>query len=268
MVKKGKKRGYILKRGIFKGVKFFYNAIVKSITLMVLVTMASLLALTIYEYLVVSDYFKIKDIILEGLNEKDQKRLNSFLDTQSNRSLISIDIEGLKKLLSEDPWIYDIHIKRQFPHTLIIQAKRMKPVGILFLKEPYYLTDIGRLIRDVSFSKGRDYPIISGISLEDRDLREKIEGLLMLLRALNRSYELTAEKGISEIHMEDNETAILYPINIPFPIVLDIGEIQKDIRDLVTLITYLKENGTLEAVQSIRMDYGDKAVVAFKDKIF
>ena len=113
MVKKGKKRGYILKRGIFKGVRFFYNAIVKSITLMVLVIMASLLALTIYEYLVVSDLFKIKEIILEGLNKKDQKRLNGFLDTPSNRSLISIDIEGLKKLLLEDPWIYDIHIKRQ-----------------------------------------------------------------------------------------------------------------------------------------------------------
>jgi len=268
VVKKGKKRGYILKRGIFKGVRFFYNAIVKSITLMVLVIMASLLALTIYEYLVVSDLFKIKEIILEGLNKKDQKRLNGFLDTPSNRSLISIDIEGLKKLLLEDPWIYDIHIKRQFPQTLIIQAKRMKPVGILFLKEPYYLTDMGRLIRDISFSKGRDYPIISGISLEDRDLREKIKRVLILLRALNGSYEPMEDREISEIHMEDNETAILYPINIPFPIVLDIDEIQKDIRDLVTLITYLKENGTLEAVRSIRMDYGDKAVVAFKDRIF
>ena len=105
------------------------------------------------------------------------------------------------------------------------------------------------------------------LPFDEYEIREKIDAVLKLLTTLESGYFPLAKKEISEIHMEDYKTAIIYPMNIPFPIVMDLNRLPEDMERLKTLISYLRDNGTLCAVQSIRLDYGDRAVVAFKDRI-
>ncbi len=103
-------------------------------------------------------YFRLRRIFLYTVGDQEPK-----LNTISHVSLFfSSDKQIQENILSSNPLIQHIDIRKQYPHTLILSISWHRPVAALSQKEGYiYLSREGVVTEKISNEKSVALPIMS-----------------------------------------------------------------------------------------------------------
>jgi cell division protein FtsQ len=230
----------------------------------VALTVLSLLFLSVYQYLLTSPYIRLEQVIIEGVEKELKHELLEMSQLSTDAGLLAIRLDDVKKKLEKHPWIQTIHVERRFPHTLVIQVKKEKPLAMVVTDGLYYMNRLGKIFEKVDPTGAVDFPLITGISMRGKEMNEQLKLAAHILRELEKEEGAWSLEELSEIHLEKKGEASLYFRSLPVAVALDGTQMDEKMDDLKRLVRHLEKTGQIQMVKRINLDYIDGGVVSLK----
>ncbi len=248
------------------------SAIIRSIgsgTLKVFVflsvlTVISLTFVMFYNYLLTSPYMKLENVEILGADEDMKNELLQMCGLTSERGLLSLKLESLKRKIEKHPWVRTATVERRFPHTLIVQVEKQEPVMLVLMDQLFYMNGQGQLFKPVQPHEEMDFPVLTGLSGTETDQGEKLGRTLHVLSALKGEEGCWSLQNLSEIHLGRNGGISLYFNHIQAAINISWQNPARDMKGLKQVTKHLNESGKIDLVTQIDLNHVDGAVVSFK----
>ncbi len=112
----------------------------KSMTLTLIVLLFSFSGFLGY-YLYSSDDFLIKNTVLNGVEQTEQKAIDAKVKQLLGKNIFFADITGLAESISALPWVQSVEIKRLFPDSLSISLNERSAAFWLQKGDEKWLVD-------------------------------------------------------------------------------------------------------------------------------
>jgi cell division septal protein FtsQ len=215
--------------------------------------------------LLTSPYLRIENIIVEGLDEATEQEVLKMSQQNLTSSLLAANLDDLKKTIEKDPWIDSVELHKRFPHTLVILAQKEKPWAVVVLGDLYYMNRKGKMFKKVSHNENIDYPLITGISGTGDDKEMQLKLAAQVLGTLEREKGSWALDELSEVHVTQNGNVSLFFRSLPVIVKVKGSELEAKIDELKRVVAHLNRTGRISLVKEINLNYGDGAVVSFKN---
>lgn len=212
-----------------------------------------------------SPFFQITDIKIEGCQRLSKKEILELSGVDVHSNLVKLNIAQVQELLEGHNWIERVVITRQFPDRLTISVKERSPVAIANLDDGlHYIDRAAKVFAPVEKRADLDYPVITGLIGESRQLQTESSGLedaLLLIKYVSRDNPNLPAQNISEISVRNNDL-VLFLMDRPFPIRLGKGDIRVKYNRLVKVLYWLYKRREFARVSYIYVDYAkDKVLV-------
>ena len=128
-----------------------------------------LIVLTTYNFdskeNLVSSFFKIKKIEIEGIQNSDRKEIEEKFNPLKEKNIIFTNQKQFRKLIDNLELVKEIKVKKIYPDKIKITIKEFKIIGI-FVDEKnqkeYILTDHGKVINNYNKKQFNDLPLVFG----------------------------------------------------------------------------------------------------------
>ena len=128
-----------------------------------------LIVLTTYNFdskeHLVSSFFKIKKIEIEGIQNLDRKEIEEKFNPLKEKNIIFTNQKQFRKLIDNLTLVKEIKVKKIYPDKIKITIKEFKIIGI-FVDEKnqkkYILTDHGKIINNYNKKQFNDLPLVFG----------------------------------------------------------------------------------------------------------
>ncbi len=128
-----------------------------------------LIVLTTYNFNpkenLVSSFFKIKKIEIEGIQNSDRKEIEEKFNPLKEKNIIFTNQKQFRKLIDNLELVKEIKVKKIYPDKIKITIKEFKIIGI-FVDEKnqkeYILTDHGKIINNYNKKQFNDLPLVFG----------------------------------------------------------------------------------------------------------
>ena len=128
-----------------------------------------LIVLTTYNFdsreNLVSSFFKIKKIEIEGIQNLDRKEIEEKFNLFKEKNIIFTNQKQFRKLIDSLELVKEIKVKKIYPDKIKITIKEFKIIGIFVdekNQEEYILTDHGKIINNYNKKQFNDLPIVFG----------------------------------------------------------------------------------------------------------
>jgi cell division protein FtsQ len=227
----------------------------------------SLALITGYQFVSSSPVFRLKNIVVVGVDESLKGELIRISGITKSQSLLSIDFAGIKSKIESHPWIRSVFLKREFPHTLHIEAENEVPVAIALLDTLYFVSSSGETFKKVEPDDSVDFPIITGLSPGGEDNRVHLRRVVAFLDLLSSGETQVSTDELSEVYVNQHGALTIYVKQFPFKVCLGEEDFSKKLDSLQNVIRHLRSTRRLDQVRSIDLDYRDRAIVAFGDSV-
>jgi len=274
----------VRKRG--KGSVFlFFNAIhrlgsclLKVSLLFVVIGVISISFLSLYHYLLKSPYIRLEEVDVRGVDGEIKNDLIKMCGLDDKRSLLALHLNELKQKMEKHPWIRSVKLERRFPHILIVQAEKEIPLALVLRDKVYYMNRRGEAFKEVDKSEEMDFPVITGLSKEEADVKKQLGLAVFIIKILESEEGLWSLNELSEINVKKDGGLSLYFNHLPVEIKLmsDLpaiagsayeGKWAEDFSNrldgLKKVADHLRQTGRIHQVTKIDLNYVDGAVVTF-----
>lgn len=228
------------------------------------VSVISFSFISIYHYLLISPYMKLREVKVIGVDRKIKRELIEMGGLNSELSLVSLNLKEMKQKMENHPWVRSVKLERRFPHTLIIRAEKQIPSALVVNDEMHYMNRYGEIFKEVKEKEKIDFPIITAAS---PDILEKCEPLLKAARVIKI---LEAEKGLwslselSEIHLKGQRGMSIYFNHFAAEVKITVKDLEDKIDGLNSVAEHLSRTGRIHQVDRIDLNHVDGAVVSFR----
>jgi len=227
----------------------------------------SLALITGYQFVSSSPIFRLKTIVVAGVDDSLKGELIRISGIAQSESLLSIDSAGIKDKIESHPWIRSVFLRREFPHTLHIKAENEEPVAIALLDTLYFVNSRGESFKKVEKDDSVDFPVITGLSSGGEHNREHLRRVVAFLDLLGSGETPLLLDELSEVSVNRQGALSIYVKKFPFKVCLGREEFTRKLDSLQNVIKHLRSTRRLNQVRSIDLDYGDRAIVAFDDGV-
>jgi len=245
---------------------------IKALIGFLLVIFTAFMTKEIYQKLCHNDFFQITAMKIAGNHMVSKEQITALSKVDIHSNLLAINMSQVKSLLESHPWIAGAEINRNWPNRLVITVKEKKPVALLSRKTGlFYLDNKGRIIAAASQTQELDFPVVTGLesfpfntTYSDRtpDILQDAMGLLKLSSSNN---SILPEQNISEIHITENGSILLYLLERAFPIYMGTdGDISTRYYRLVKVLRNLYKTREFPNVSYIRLDYQKDTILVGK----
>ena len=168
-------------------------------------------------------YFAIHDVRVNGAGPLlTRTEVIEWVGLRPGTSVWDASPSRVRKRLKAHPMIARAAVRREFPGRVVIDVRERRPAAILMLEEPFYVDRSGAAFGPLRDEYSRDYPVISGIdaALPAGARARAVRRALRLARLCDRH---ACFGGISEVHVQPDVGAVLYPSQWHVPVVLGWG---------------------------------------------
>ncbi len=227
------------------------------------------------------DSFHLTSVRVEGCVHSIPEKVREYSGIVVSSSLFALDDEHvLTNIKRADGWVKDVNIIRKWPDEVILKVQEYKPVALIGRQRDdevhlYYMDENGVPFIKVKAGMDLDYPIVTGLELQDKDKREqRIDEVLTFLSLIGENNPNLPAQSVSEIHVSKRHGLIVYTVEYPFPIFFGDGDVRKKYNKLRKVLEKLykytprKNNLGIADVAYIRMDYQkNKVLVGYSRNI-
>ena len=155
-------------------------------------------------------------------------------------------------------------MERRFPDTLIVEVEKEEPALLVLMNKFYYMNKQGELFKTISPKDEIDFPILTGLSPEDPDWKNKLIQTAKVLSVLKKEKDQWSIRNLSEIHLDKNGEISLYFNHMPAAIRIPGQNVASKMDALKQVAKHLSESGKIHLVTQIDLNHGDSAIVSFK----
>jgi cell division septal protein FtsQ len=133
-----------------------------------------LLIMGVKAYIDNASYFKIKKIVIHGL--EDKKKAHSISESFLYDNIFSLNLNRIKEDLKlSNPQFYDLELLREFPDKLIINVIVRKPIAQLEHRGFFLVDKDGVIVSDRSGAPFKDKVVVLGLrAMPDLSFGKKI----------------------------------------------------------------------------------------------
>ncbi len=129
-------------------------------------------------FLKLNNNFLLKNIIVKSDTIEIENKIRLSFDYLVNINIFLINKKLIKKKIENLLYLENISVKKKYPSTIIINAKKTDLIAVTFLdQKKYYVGNNGKLILSKNISDNKKLPIIFG-KFEVKnfiELRNKLE---------------------------------------------------------------------------------------------
>lgn len=246
------------------------------IALLALVIAGSLVGgvLFSYRWLCRSNFFQVTAVDIVGNQEVSKETILQLADLDVHANLLALDLKAIAPRIKGYAWIEKVSLRKEWPSRLRIEIRERRPAALLNTpKGLYYVDSKGEPFAALSGQDELDFPIITGLekvlTFKDEALQvdaaqEMLAALQFIAYAAKGNSSLPAQ-NISEIHFAEDQGAILFLADRPFPIFLGKELGKKAYNRLAKVLYWLYKKKEFQAVAYIRLDYMENRVLVGKD---
>jgi cell division protein FtsQ len=252
-------------RPLFHNAARFVTSLSFKISLLVIgMVSVSLLFLYLYQCLTHSSYLSLKEVLITGVDDGIKHELIQMSGLSENLSLLTINPNEIKHKMEKHPWVRSVQLEKRFPHTLAINIEKQSPRAVVAFGGLFYMNKWGKVFKELDKDDNRDYPVITGISKDQKDTDEKLQLAAGILDVFENETGLWSLNDISEIHVNDIDDALVYSVSLPIPVRVGSQGLDGKKHQLKEIVKRLQDDGRIETVRLIDTNYHDGAVVSFK----
>ena len=227
----------------------------------------SLAFITGYQFLSSSPYFGLNNIVVAGVSDDFREELIKISGIKENENLLSIESSTIKRNIERHPWIKSVCLRKEFPNTLYIEAENEEAMAVVLLEKMYLMDRDGIIFKDVESDDCIDFPVVTGLSAGDKKNGANLKSAASFLNAVYLGDTPLSVKELSEVHVEEDGTFIIYFNKLPFKVLFGRDDFDRKIDSLSHIIRHLRATNRLYQARSIDLDYSDRVVVAFTDRV-
>lgn len=136
----------------------------------------SLFALWSVYYLVQSDFFELRKILINGNSAIANEEILKLSEIEINRNILKYNMTHIENLIAAHPYIKSVEVKRKLLNTIIIDiTERTEYAIIVYMGSNIYIDKEARILRiDDSYFK-QALPLITSVELLDFQIGDFIE---------------------------------------------------------------------------------------------
>ena len=114
-------------------------------------------------FLKLNNNFLLKNIIVKSDTIEIENKIRLSFDYLENINIFLINKKLIKKEIENMLYLENITVKKKYPSTIIINAKKTNLIAVTFLdQKKYYVGNNGKLILSKNISDNKKLPIIFG----------------------------------------------------------------------------------------------------------
>lgn len=183
------------------------------------VLMGIALIILIFILLMLSPWFNISDIEINGLNRVEKADIIRDLKLEKTTSILNFNTLIAKKRLKNNYYIEKVKVVKKLPNKVIIDIKERELVGYIPYINDYIYIDKTGIVVDVKSNHNQDLPIIYGLNFNDFIIGKKLKTdndeafniVMEITRAIKDKEEL---KEVFKIDISNLKDIHLYMENL------------------------------------------------------
>lgn len=250
---------------LFRIVRLMTSFSLKIACLFIGVICISLMFLYLYQYLVSTPYIKLREVRIEGVNDGLKRELIELAELNSELSLLTLNLDEMKKKMESHPLIRTVELEKSFPHLLRIKAEKEKPFAIVALDRLFYMNRWGVAFKEIDYSDDKDYPVITGISERDHSIKKYLKTAAGILSIFENDTGAWSINKISELHFNNIDKVSIYSTELPVVLKMGCSELGMKKKKLGKIVDLLNRSGRINMVKAIDLNYEDMAVFSYRE---
>lgn len=239
----------------------------KTVRVTAAVVVISLIFLVGYEvcgFIGKTTFLRLERIAVSGMKKLTRDEVLSAAAVKVGDDLFGLNLNHMGEQLTKNPWVAQVHIRRNFPHALSIDIVERQPVGVVSMGYLYYLDSNGDIFKPLQEGDRLDYPVITGLVEDDllRDpagAKETVRGMLALLDELKKERGGIKLADISELHFDKGFGYTIFTVNRGVPIRVGMDGFERKLDRLAKIYGSLQAQ--LQTLEYIDLDYSDRIIV-------
>jgi cell division protein FtsQ len=224
----------------------------------------SLAFLYLYGYLLTSPFIRLEQVEVLGVGDELKSELLQMARLNYEQSLLAINLDELKRRLEKHPWVRSVELEKSFPHSLVIRVEKEEPWALALRGKLFYMDRWGKLFKEVEPDERIDFPVVTGLSAEEKERRQQLQEAVQVLRLFESQGPPWSLSNLSEVHMKEDGSVCLYLSFIPGVVKLTVTDLNTKFDELKKVVEHLTSTGRIHMVRTINLDYHDGAAVAFE----
>lgn len=111
----------------------------------------------------ITDFFKVKKIIINGTTEQQNKIIINNLNYLYNESIFKIDLQLIEKSLDKLNFYNSLYIKKIFPSNLKLNFNQTDLLGVFYKENKrYFIGNNNKIISTDNISSSKKLPTVFG----------------------------------------------------------------------------------------------------------
>ncbi len=103
----------------------------------------------------------VEDVVVIGeLNFMDKEKIESIVKNKIDGGYFTVDLNGIRVSLMQQPWIKNVSLRRQWPATLDVIITEQTPVA--YWNDDGYINDSGEVFKPEKISRQLNLPTLNG----------------------------------------------------------------------------------------------------------
>lgn len=205
------------------------------------------------------EYFRVRAMPMRGVGPLlSQDAIRAWLGVDARTTIWEMPPVAVRARLESHPLIARAAVRREFPNFVSISIRERRPEAIAVLDQCYYVDRHGQLLGALGAEHSRDYPMITGPTLETpTGLRT-----WMYRRAL-RVARLCERGGcfgeVSEIRVATDGAIVMYPMRLRASVVLGLGSWREKLARLDRVLQ--AQAGMTDDIRVVDLRFRNQVVV-------
>lgn len=139
----------------------------KVILVLAIIPVISIFCIFGYDLLTQSDYFRAKNITVEGnmILSKEEVIRETLLNIGDN--IFSVNLSMVRKRLMDNGLIAEAEVVRKIPSGIILKIKEHKPIAVVELGKEYLLNEDGKIYKEKTAADTETLPLVKGLEFSD-----------------------------------------------------------------------------------------------------
>ncbi len=196
------------------------GSFIKMVIVVALLISMSLGFVLIHDFIIQSDYFRAKNLIVTGTRRLSADQILEQADIRFGSNILAVNLSVSRKRLLAHPWIAQAAVMREIPDKIRISIKEHAPLAVVDLGRKFLISDKSILFKEKEVSDPENLPLIRGLRYSDIKIpgeltRFRIEKNSPLKgtgngRAVYRQTEMNPLDAVMEIlHLGLNKGSVL-----------------------------------------------------------
>lgn len=229
----------------------------------------SALCLVGYRSLLISPLLQVTRIQVNGYHHLDPQAVIQQAQIPSGVNILSLDLDGVRKRVTQHPWIVAATISREIPDRIRIEIEERKPVALVKGRQFYLADQQGVCFARAAPSEHEGLPIITGLDPGTLEPGCSLpREFTVLLENLYRETQLNLPwRLISEIRWDRKAGLSFFTARGGIKVDLGSQDFGIRIAKLEKVLRYLENKGFQKQLRGIDLSHGNRVFVRGRFKI-